>query len=992
MGATMIYCPDCGAEVHLSRFCATCGHPLPQQHEEAGSADRRVVSVLFAEVVGLQALEALAEDPEEAAYTISECLQEIASPIYQYGGIVDKFIGNAVIMALFGAPIAHEDDPERAVRAAWDMREVARRFAAEHKLDIALRVGINTGLVIAGAVGGAEKRDYTVMGDAVNLAQRLEANCKPDAIWINRETANHSRRAFTFDELPPLAVKGRAEPITAYAVVLQNAEASHELAGRLVGRKLEQSRLAVLIEAARGKTPQGVVLRGEIGLGKTALLSSLNLAGFRVWRGQCRSYEADMPMALARRVLGSSPLSPEPEGEDAELLRWIRDGVLPKGSALAVLTGDQLAARAADALVDLILARKPLAILVEDLQWLDDGSRLWIDRLIDRFRSPESDGFGVFFVLSGRQSARLPDLSETTLDQTTFRLGPLSREAAIELAAGMLVLESAPGTWPTGVSDLLERAIQRADGNPRLLTDLIGDLIQTGVLAREEAGWKATRQPGVVPLPATIQAAVRARLDRLADPGRKALRGAAVAGRQFSPALVEALEGPVAADQGLDELIDAGIVGPRSDTMTFRQDLLREVAYDSLLVRDRRELHAKAAGYLMLRDLGRPNSTVALHLVAAEDWAGAAAMLWGISQQAQNAGQRGTAEKWLLLTLQALDHTPTAPGAPSIASVFLALGVLQAEAGDHDHARAALSRALESAPESLEAAGARLSLAEIAERQGDYDTATRWLTETLAEVPPEQGALRGKALSKLALIRFRTGEFDGCDQLLTEAALAAKDDPDTDGFASSLRGLLQYRRGDLTEAIASHEQALAFRRQNGNLPGVGMSLNNLAVARMEAGDLEGSLRDSYEGIAVARRIGDRVMLSMLLLNLGAWELEKGECGRAAEHLRAALELKLRLRDAAGAATCRVTLGEALVAHGDPDQGLALIAQGVGDLDRLGAREVLPAAYTAWGRALLATGKASEASEILDKALGLSIAVGAKGQETEIAKLLARAKG
>ena len=181
-------------------------------------SDRRVVTVLFTDVSGFTAMSEKL-DPEEVTEIVNQFFAVLTEPIYRFGGVVDKYIGDA-IMALFGAPVAHEDDPERAVWAAYEMQKAAKEFAdkleAKTGIGLKVRIGINTGLVVAGVVGGAQKQDYTVMGDTVNLAQRMEANARPGKVLVTGETYRQTRHRFGFLTLDPITVKGKVQPIEVY--------------------------------------------------------------------------------------------------------------------------------------------------------------------------------------------------------------------------------------------------------------------------------------------------------------------------------------------------------------------------------------------------------------------------------------------------------------------------------------------------------------------------------------------------------------------------------------------------------------------------------------------------------------------------------------------------------------------------------------------------------------------------------------------------------
>ncbi|MBM3275221.1 MAG: AAA family ATPase, partial [Candidatus Sericytochromatia bacterium] len=694
------------------------------------------MTVLFADVLGLQGGESA--DPEVVTYRVDACMKAISAPVFRYGGNIDKYIGDSVVMALFGAPVAHEDDPERAVRAAKEMQREAAAFGARQGLEIRLKIGVNTGLVVAGAVGGREKRDYTVMGDTVNLAQRLEASAAAGEIRVGRETAERARQTFVFRQLPPLQLKGKEAPVAAYVVTDEPAaESAQAPRPALIGRDLEVGRIASQVRSARAGNPQACILRGEAGIGKAAVAGAIDLAGFRVWRGQCRSFDERSPFALVRDVVRHAPAGAAERfasSEEAELLAWVEYGgdAPPRGSALAGIRVDQLQGRAADLLADLVMRDHPVAIVLEDLQWLDDASRLWLDRLIERFRSPEGDDLPVFLCLTTRPGGTLPDLEGTHFDLSSLNLHPLRGEHVFLLAARLLGLPAERRAWPPGVADAVDPALKLAEGNPRFIVELVGNLLHSGALRRDAAGLLRA-DPAAAPsdLPSSLQAAIRARLDRLGAPARSALQVAAVQGQLVSPDVVGDVAGQDAAEAGVPELVANGVLVARGADFVFRQDLVREAAYEALLHRTRRALHRSVASAILKRIGGvaeaaadapdadrrvRDSAAIlAWHLVAAEDWRDAARFLWLAAQRARLSASRATAVMWLENCLKAIKHAPGSPGSPEESDVWLALGRIHTSTGDHDEAAKALGKALETSADSFGHAAAHHALAESAE-------------------------------------------------------------------------------------------------------------------------------------------------------------------------------------------------------------------------------------------------------------------------------------
>ncbi|MBU6429725.1 MAG: zinc ribbon domain-containing protein, partial [Cyanobacteria bacterium REEB65] len=324
-------CLQCGTETRPGqRFCAQCGSrleapepPVPpsQIAPKVGSVkldssgDRRVVTVLFADVSGFTAMSERL-DPEAVTEIVNNFFKVLVEPIYRYGGVVDKYIGDA-IMALFGAPVAHEDDPERAVRAAWEMQAAAKVHAADLEartgIGLKVRIGLNTGLVVAGTVGSSQRADYTVIGDTVNLAQRMEANARPGKVLVSSETWNQTSAAFDYVPLEPITVKGKSGLIATYELVGPKAHSGSHIQddAPLIGRDTELACLDTCRQLAESGVPQWVEIIGDTGVGKSALVRRFirSLKGERapkiLW-GRALSYDQQpylIPANLLRYTL-----------------------------------------------------------------------------------------------------------------------------------------------------------------------------------------------------------------------------------------------------------------------------------------------------------------------------------------------------------------------------------------------------------------------------------------------------------------------------------------------------------------------------------------------------------------------------------------------------------------------------------------------------------------------------------------------------------------
>lgn len=652
--STRMACPGCGFEAPPDfAFCSKCGARLgsappaaPSEEtrsarpraEATTDADRRPVTVLFADLAGFTALGEVL-DPEDVRGFQDDLFRELSAAIERYGGFVEKFVGDAV-MAVFGAPTAHEDDPERALRAALGMhgRMAALDRTWERRVGrpLALHIGVNTGPVVAGTMGATANGAYAVTGDTVNTAARLQSAASPGDTLVSRATYLLTQHAFAFEAIEELRLRGKAEPVPAFRVLgaleaprSPRGLATHGLAGPLVGRDAELGEMLAAFDRVLGSRAEIVSLVAEPGVGKSRLLdeffarldASGRLEGATVRRAACSSFgertygilaaffregygiAATDPLESARRKLaaGLQALGAE-EGERARLSALVgyvlgleSDGPGPH------LDPEQLKRQiffAMRALFERRLARGPLVLVVEDLHWGDAASVellcFMAERLADR---------PLLLVFTYRPSFDARALATRRVKHTAIHLAPLTTSDCKKLLAtlfGPSVAELSAG--------LCDLVVRRAGGNPFYLEEIVRDLIAAGVLVRRDDCWVCAATVGAVEVPLTVQGLILSRLDRLPSPARRLAQEASVLGPEFEERLLRAVSAePSARESGLGLLQDAGLVQelipppgassaspPESRRYAFTHALVQEAIYQNLLVRRRTELHGRA--------------------------------------------------------------------------------------------------------------------------------------------------------------------------------------------------------------------------------------------------------------------------------------------------------------------------------------------------------------------------------------------------------------
>jgi class 3 adenylate cyclase/tetratricopeptide (TPR) repeat protein len=637
-------CESCNSIVDApAKFCPNCGAAMRTESATL-RRERKLVTVLFADV---QSFTSLAErlDAEAVGELMQGFLRAQAASVERHGGYVDKFTGDG-LMALFGAPKAHGDDADRAVMAALEMQKAAPSFNSKAHgrptgSPLQLRVGINTGEVLVGAI--AEKgTDYTAMGDTVNIAARLQTAAEVGTVLIGESMAKALRRGFRLGEPQALRLKGKEREIAGRVVLGVAAEDDeHSFFTRFVGREAELRRLCAALEECSGSKRLGLLLiEGEAGIGKSRLLAEFedtlrtNHAPVEVLESSFSAFGAEM-FSLPRRVVlrhyglsdgaitgpGRSRLAEtmlgdirshaatldEPFKSDPELLTHFvahAIGADPPDTRAKFLQPREARENALTGIRTLLEAwaeERPLVLAVEDLQWADEGTIEFLKALAEK--PPCS---AVMVVGTARDS--LKGLAGG-LEWERMRLSPLGREDSVKMASGVLG------------DAALDRGLEvgKSAGNPLFIEELSKRLSEGGLVVMENSGGEGGNTLRLAPgteapsLPAGIQSVINARLDALGESEREIVHLGSVAGNSFQEALIAHLAGRDVWAQ-LANLCEKGFMhrhaasGPwpsdaevKGVEYVFRHGLIREVAYSRLLMKVRTELHGRVARWLEAR-------------------------------------------------------------------------------------------------------------------------------------------------------------------------------------------------------------------------------------------------------------------------------------------------------------------------------------------------------------------------------------------------------
>ncbi|MBI5543621.1 MAG: protein kinase [Deltaproteobacteria bacterium] len=966
-----VRCPQCGrAETSERKFCGECGAPLAgaaaaqagpaaspsdtaagqASPAAAGSSvltgsldnaslrrliptdlvrhledlsslvqgERRHVTVLFADVSGFTAMSETM-DPEDVRQVINRCFDGMVQVVNRYDGTVDKFMGDC-IMVLFGAPKSHEDDPERAVRCALDIQRSLEEVFRTLSCPLSVRIGVYAGEVLAGGVGGQGRMDYTVIGDTVNVAQRLQSAAAIGKILVSRAVYELTRQAIGYRDLPSITVKNRREPVQPYEVVGLRGE--QQLAeSDLVGRQAEMATLVSLLAAARkgGKAGAALVL-GEPGMGKTRLLKEVATraaaGGLAVGFARAGRYGSPAPLELVRDAVfslcGGVPLSPA-EADD-RLSTLTRLGVALQdlrriqhlfGTAAAMSGFERDEAQRLDrAALVAVFARAcgetGLCLVLDDLQHADPVSLELFSELLSTHPTSRLAIIG---------AARPGNTDRILTAAARLELRPLSASDVVKV--GRTELYGAP--LPGEVEKLVA---QRSEGNPLYARVVVRSLVETGALKLSAGNWLATSRTTEMALPETLQRMVGARLDGLSAGARALLRQGAVAGLVFPLELVTAsLDEGVEIGPAVSECVHKGFLAhseQAAGALQFTQAVMRETLLHGITKADLKHAHLRIAEALEKGLVGsgaeHPAEQLARHFLAAEqprkaarylelagdrlaernDFAGAAqrlgkalSLLIGEAARAGAAPSEEAAAKILSLAARTAAAQQMFAPRDAVALLEPALAQVPAAVAISERAEALRQKGLALLKLSrLDEAGAALDEARICAAGHAGPELVTHLFADRAAVLEAKGQLPRAAEELLEGLRAFAGTPAGERDLMWR-------------YLNQL-GRIHLRLRQPEKARGFFENARGHASRAGSAVGESRAVANLAATVAALGDPRAALSMLGEALELADKGSDRLGIARLHNNAGRLLISMGELKAAQDRLESAKQLSEEL--------------------------------------------------------------------------------------------------
>ena len=1008
-------------------------------HNEALEGEHRKVSITFINIFGINEL---GEDkgPEIVLNELQQYLSTVLRLVEQYGGFLvgnDLSANGVKLLVVFGAPVAHDQDPANALRMALELKNEVSQL----NTPLRHRMGVNSGFVFSGDIGSQYCRQYTVMGDAVNLAARLMASSSPNQILVSRRVAIEAGPGFVVQELPPISVKGKREPVPICELVREHqatAIGTGTKLSKLFGRESEVESFRRVCSEVEVGNVRCVVVSGEPGTGKSRLVQEfqehLSARHWTIHRGECYSHTSSKPfapwVAVLNSLLGISTVDPAKirTEEALAVISGLRPNLLELASLLNPLLSlsipesdviksadDETRRRLLFELISGLLraaaANSALCLLLEDLHWSDPSSLQLAEYLSRNLRSSALLICGTYRPKDGMALNLEPGST------VTFALSELPPDAALQLVENMLGRTELP-------QHVAKAILAKARGNPLFLEEVARSMRQSGALDQmlSAPSFKLADEMASLGISDHIQTLIMSRIDMLSSSTREVLRNAAVIGSTFDlstlRSLFEARPTVITLEARLKELIQNDLVSPEQDHgqtfYRFRHALIQEIAYSSLRFSRRRELHHQIAHHV--EDSHRDQLELVYEVLAHH---------YGQSQDGpktrQYALKAGDKARRVFAHEEAIEYyrralaTLEGKSAELFAqrSYFLErMGDSYDSSGRHKDAARTFSQALRrwrntvhepatwaTMPADLTEGmlpKVRMSalyhkIAISLDRNSDYDLALKKLRAALNALPPRQRLQTAKIYITKSLALFHKALYGQAiywgRQGLAICRLSG--DRRSLAYACNILANSYTAMGDLKKAIRHRHSAVRLYDELGDLSGQAIANNNLGVSYQYLGNQDKALNCFKISLNAAERIGHLTYMAMAHNNIGEVLLTKGRLNEAMDHLQNVVETYERHGHSALCGLALINLSRIYRLQQDYEKASDCLKRGTEAIRKTGARGLLVEAVLQQADLQLETGQFKSGKLCCQRALRDTHELGMKLHEARGLHLLGR---
>lgn len=900
-------------------------------------SERSEATIIFIDIRGFTKL-ADQLDPEKATEIINTIFEPIVGLIDKYGGSINKFLGDG-LMVIFGTPFSHEDDPERAARASLEIMksiEENGKIKIGNKLkSLTARIGINTGLCISGEIGSNSRKEFTVIGDTVNLASRLQANATPGKVLISDKTFQRIKDNFIISPPRKLKVKGKRDLVTVYTLksekkkigFLEKKKDSHS---PFVGREKELKTLRDALKKSYQSKGQMIEISGELGVGKSRLIYELSKESltkeYNVFSGNCSSWEKSKPYAPLKEIF-TKIFGIEFDDEHKEIDKKIENKIKVIDSSLLFASSyflkllspkiksleeimeqskeeSNLLIKVMKKILWSFSSQKPLLIIIEDVHWIDDASAEFLTQCSDELKE-----YPILLIYSLRESLKK---RESIAGSKRLKLLPLKNTESNKLIS-LLIKEN-------DIYKLMkDRIISTANGNPLFVEEIVRGIEERRLSADKDRLGNYTEIFADFQIPDTVQSIARARIDLLPVGLKEILYQASVLGRYIEISLFQRitnLKDKVLFDLlkklQKHEFIEEVEAAPQLQRyFAFTHSLIQEIAYNSLLFKTRRSLHTKigvAMEEMYLSKIDAKVEELAYHFKNSNDSERAVLYLNKAGDKAQSLYAFSNAVNYYLDNIKILESKALEKEQMTLLSeIYNKLAFSQSVVGERKEAEINLIKALEYCRKVRDKDNESLILMSMGNLYGDigkWDKAIEYFKDSLL-ISEEINNLRRKAsvLKGIGLACLFKGDTSTGHSYLKKSLRICKEVSDVNTYALLLNNLGIYydMLGKWEKAIKKYKESIKIAKSNNNIIYISNFTSNLGFAYSSLNKSDQAVYYFNESIKLSEKIGDIYNKGINLAHLGEEYLKKDNFGKTKNYIVQAEEVFKKLDDKLGLA-------------------------------------------------------------------------------------------
>jgi predicted ATPase/class 3 adenylate cyclase len=937
-------CPRCSFNnPEGMKFCGQCGASLVGAAEQSTDliqstlpeamrskilaakveGERRNVTVLFADVSGYTTLSEKT-DPEEVRELINDLFKVLIQIIYKYEGTIDKFIGDC-IMVLFGAPIAHEDDPERAVYAALEIVDTLKKFNEKEKTNLFVHIAINSGVVVVGGVGSDMRMDFTVIGDTVNLASRLLKLAKNDEILVSASVFKNTRYVFEIEKLKSVVVKGKAEKVTPYRVVgmkktPQRKRGIAELSSPLVGRIKEFGLIRSVVERISGNKAEVISLIGEAGLGKSRIIEEVRREtdGTVVWiGGKCFSYGKTVPFSVFLDQLRSYCGIDELDSGSVvrgklrqQVQSFLKEKTDKYFTYLCLFLSVEVPEEQKDRVRHLdpkslrlemyvsikvflkeMTKVKPIVLYFEDMHWIDPESLDLILFLLDTLKDES-----IIFLFETRPEKETGFYKIRQAVQmmyknryTDIRVPPLIANDVTTLVQNLLNISDFPKT-------LLSLIIEKSEGNPFYIEEIIRSLIDQGMLARSGESWQFISDVLMFEVPDTVEAVIRSRIDRLSHMPKEVLGCASVIGRNFPYSILFCTIKMKESKKAIEMLDRAEfIMNIDEPEPMFRHILIRDVVYNGLLKKRRREIHMKTAECIekiFKKKMEDYYEILAYHYYNAEIYDKSYEYYQKAADRAKGLYRNDVAIKCYTRAIEVYTKIYSDADREHMAELHEKRGDVRELKAEYDDALKDYECTFDYYKNIEKRADIKRKIGKIFFQKGEYTSAVSFYEEAIKifNHTPISPILSEILIDYATVISEGKGDYRRSERMIEEAfrKLDKKKEPEIYAHGLRILGNIAFRKNDYDEALKHYKKTKSILMELNDKKGIGSVYNNLGNVYYSKGELDTALEYYSRGHTTSKEIGHTIGIALALSNIGLVYRNKRKFDIALEYYKRCL--------------------------------------------------------------------------------------------------------